>query len=242
MSQLIKTFDAGILEIDQEKGMVNLTRIAKHFGKNVYDWSRNQSTQSFLDAYATEFPETQILVSARGGDAEQGTWAVRQVALHFAQWISPQFNVWCIKKLDELFQTGKTELVSARRLTNKEVLIMALEAEERAEQAEQRLIEAQPKVAFYDEVTESKDVLDFAAVAKVLNRKDFGRNRLLEYLRTQGVLRQNNEPYQQYVDRGWFKIVETKWTDKNGNTKINIKTVVFQKGVDGIRKILNSIS
>ena len=121
----------------------------------------------------------------------------------------------------------------------KESLQIALEAVERAEKAEQRLIEVQPKVEFYDEVTESKDVLDFAAVAKVINRKNFGRNNLFEFLRNKGVLRQNNEPYQSYVDLGWFKTVESKWNDNNGNTKITIKTVVFQKGVDGIIKLLN---
>jgi phage antirepressor YoqD-like protein len=241
MSELIKSFDPSIFEIDQEKGMVNLTRIAQHFGKNVNDWTRNKNTQSFFNAYTNEYPETQILV-VKGGNDDQGTWVPRQIAIEFAQWISPQFKVFCIKKLDELFQTGRAELFPARRLSNKEALLLALEAEERAEQAEQKLIEARPKVEFYDEVTESKDVLDFAAVAKVLNKKDFGRNRLLDFLRNKGVLRQSNEPYQQYVDRGWFKIVETKWTDKNGNTKINIKTVVFQKGVDGIRKILNTVA
>jgi phage antirepressor YoqD-like protein len=238
MSHLIKTFDASIFEIDQERGMVNLTRIAKYFKANVNDWTRTKGTQSFFAAYANEYPETKIIDTVKGGDGEQGTWVPRQIAIEFAQWISPAFKVYCIKKLDELFQTGKTEL-SVRRMTTKEALMLALEAENRAEAAEQKLIEAEPKVQFYDEVTESEDVMDFATVAKLLNRPGFGRNNLFEFLRTKGVLRSNNEPYQTYVDNGWFKVVETRWTGKTGDIKISIKTVVFQKGVDGIRKLLD---
>jgi anti-repressor protein len=85
---------------------------------------------------------------------------------------------------------------------------------------------------------ESKDTMDFASVAKLINKKGFGRNNLFEFLRNKGVLMNNNSPYQYMVDQGYFKIVETKWTAKNGDTKINIKTVVFQKGVDYIMKLL----
>jgi len=124
-------------------------------------------------------------------------------------------------------------------LSRKEILLLALEAEERAEKAQKLLDEAKPKVDFYDEVTESKDVLDFGQVAKLINKKGFGRNNLFEFLRKQGVLRGNTtEPYQNYVDRGWFKIVESKYKNGSGNTMIGLKTVVYQKGVDGILRLL----
>lgn len=123
-------------------------------------------------------------------------------------------------------------------LSRKEILLLALEAEERAEKAQKLLDEAKPKVDFYDEVTESKDVLDFGQVAKLINKKGFGRNNLFEFLRNKKVLMHNNNPYQSHIDNGYFKIVETRWTDRNGDTKINIKTVVFQKGVDYILRLL----
>lgn len=37
---------------------------------------------------------------------------------------------------------------------------------------------------------------------------------------------------------GWFRIVESKYTKPSGEICINFKTIVYQKGVDGIRKIL----
>lgn len=95
----------------------------------------------------------------------------------------------------------------------------------------------QPKVDFHDAVVGSSDTIDMGQVAKVLNC-GIGRNKLFEILREKKVLRDNNEPFQSYCDRGWFRMVESKYQLPNGDTRINIKTVVFQKGVDGIRKLL----
>lgn len=118
-----------------------------------------------------------------------------------------------------------------------EALRLAAEQQERIE-AQQKLIEVQkPKAEFYDEVVDSKDAIDMKAVAKVLNM-GMGRTKLFEFLRNNKVLMQNNQPYQKYVDMGWFRLVESRYTKPNGDICINLKTVVFQKGVDAIRKLI----
>ena len=94
-----------------------------------------------------------------------------------------------------------------------------------------------PKVEFHDAVTQSADALDFAQVAKLLNIPGMGRNKMLQALRDRGILRYDNSPYQQYVDRGYFKLVEVPITI-NGKIEIKPKPVVFQKGIDFIRKEL----
>ena len=99
------------------------------------------------------------------------------------------------------------------------------------------LQEAKPKVDFYDTVTQSEDTKDFAEVAKILNM-GLGRNRLLALLRDMKVFRENNEPYQTYVDRGYFKVVEVDKTDQYGTTRVYSKTVATQKGIDWIRQQL----
>lgn len=111
--------------------------------------------------------------------------------------------------------------------------------EETVRQQQAKQIEAQkPKVEFFDAVAESKTAIEMGAVAKVLGIKGMGRNNLFEFLRNKKVLMQNNLPMQVYVDRGYFRIVETKYTRANGDTSINIKTLVYQKGVDFIRKLI----
>ena len=96
-----------------------------------------------------------------------------------------------------------------------------------------------PKAAFYDQVTESEDTIDIGTASKVLNYDNIGRNKLFSILRSAKVLDKNNNPYQRYVDAEYFRCIESKFTKPDGSTCINIKTVVYQKGLDFIRKIMD---
>ena len=102
----------------------------------------------------------------------------------------------------------------------------------------QLLLEQKHKVDFYDAVADSKTAVPMDQVAKVLAIPGIGRNKLFEFLRESGILQYNNIPYQTFVDRGYFRVVETKFTKPDGSTNINIKTLVYQKGIDYIRKKL----
>ena len=109
----------------------------------------------------------------------------------------------------------------------------------RQDQAKQ-LLEQKPKVEFFDAVAESKDAIEIASVAKVLNVPGVGRNKLFEFLRNHKILMRNNQPYQKYVDAGYFRIIEQKYERPNGDTCINIKTLVYQNGVRYIHELLKS--
>lgn len=95
--------------------------------------------------------------------------------------------------------------------------------------------EMKPKADFFDAVADSKSAIPMNEVAKVLGVRGYGRNNLFEFLRDEGILDRNNIPYQRYVDCGWFRVIEQAYT-KNGEKHINFKTLVYQKGVDAIRK------
>ena len=77
-------------------------------------------------------------------------------------------------------------------------------------------------------------------VAKTLNYKNIGRNNLFKILKEQKVLMRNRNPYQKYVDCGYFKIIQQPF-DRGGKPGINSKTVVYQKGVDFIKKLLDRL-
>lgn len=137
-----------------------------------------------------------------------------------------------------------TELTPALKL--KKALELAQEAYEeelsilraKNEAQEKQLSEQKPKVDFYDRVTESSDCIDIGQCAKILNVHGIGRNKLFEILRQKKILNEHNQPYQKYVDCGYFRIIETSFNLPDGTQKINLKTVVFQKGLDFIRKII----
>ena len=95
-----------------------------------------------------------------------------------------------------------------------------------------------PAANFAYQLCSSKDTIEIGECAKVLN-KNIGRNRLFEFLRNSNVLQSNNIPYQKYIDAGYFRVIESKYVTTNGETKISLKTVVFQKGVAYINKLLS---
>lgn len=111
--------------------------------------------------------------------------------------------------------------------------------EERQKRAmlEAKAQEDAPKVEFFDAVADSKTAIPMGEVAKILDR-NIGRNKLFAILRKKKILMGSNIPYQTYIDAGYFHVVEAKYTKPNGDVCINVKTLVLQKGVDYIRKVL----
>ena len=124
--------------------------------------------------------------------------------------------------------------------TYAEALQLAADQARKIEQQNTQLLEQKPKVEFFDAVAESKDAIEIASVAKVLGVPGVGRNKLFEFLRNHKILMRNNQPYQKYVDCGYFRIIEQKYERPNGDTCINIKTLVYQKGVKYIQELLKS--
>lgn len=131
---------------------------------------------------------------------------------------SPEFG---IKLLTEL-----KEEKERRKAVEEQNSKLALENEE-----------MKPKAEFYDTVAESSTTFEVGVVAKILNF-GIGRNKLFKFLRNEGILNPDNIPYQQYVDAGYFKVVEMPYGKLNGDTLVGKKTVVYQKGIDYIRKRL----
>jgi anti-repressor protein len=127
-------------------------------------------------------------------------------------------------------------------LENPDLLIQVAtalkEEKQKRKQLEEEAEENKPKVEFFDAVADSKSAIAIGDVAKVLGIRRMGRNNLFEFLRDKGVLMQNNQPYQSYIDRGYFRVIEQKYIKLNGETVINFKTLVYQKGVDYIRRIV----
>lgn len=98
-----------------------------------------------------------------------------------------------------------------------------------------------PKVDYYDAIISSGDAIDMKTVADVINKPGYGRTNLFRFLRDKKVLNNDNVPYRQYIDAGYFKVVESKYTVAD-EVRIGIKTVVFQKGVKFIKDLIEKQS
>lgn len=129
-----------------------------------------------------------------------------------------------------------TNEVIEKTLTDPDYLIQlatALKDERQARLlAEKKIEEQKPLVDFANQVSDTTDLIDMKTMAKLLKDKDIniGRNRLFEFLRIRGILMRDNQPYQQYIDSGYFKVNEYTYTNSFGQTKTNRQTFVTGKG------------
>ena len=144
------------------------------------------------------------------------------------------FKLAYINKFNEMEKSLRFQIPQ----TFAEALKLAYEQQLVIEEQKQKLIEAEPKVEFYDTVTGSETTIDFGQAAKVLNYKGLGRNKLFQYLRDKDILMSNNTPYQRYVDAGYFRLIETTWNTPNNDSMVYLKTVIYQKGLDFLSKII----
>ena len=105
------------------------------------------------------------------------------------------------------------------------------EEQEARKQAEFKLEEQEPLVAFANKVSDSSNLIDMGKLAKLLNDEHIkiGRNKLFQWLREQKTLMKNNIPYQRYIDSGYFQIKESTFKTPYGE-KTAQTTYVTGKG------------
>jgi anti-repressor protein len=94
----------------------------------------------------------------------------------------------------------------------------------------------EPKAEFFDAVANSSSLILIREAAKILAVPHMGQNMLYNILRGLKVLMKNNEPYQTYVNSGYFMVRERQYTIK-GEVKVSRTTMVTQKGLDFIRRL-----
>jgi len=230
-------------EIVDGRIMANATEMFKVNNARLDHWKSSEATSRYIQAVTRNLGigENEIIISKKGGDT-QGTWIHEKLILNAARYISVDFELWCDDKIAELLRTGAASIKpSLPNFSNPAEAARAWANEfEQKTLAEAKVLELKPKAEFYDAVVGSDDTVDIGTVAKVLNFKGIGRTKLFQILRDEKVLMQTNRPYQQYCDKEWFRVIETTYSKPDGSQHIYFKTVVFQKGVEGIRKILTN--
>ena len=92
---------------------------------------------------------------------------------------------------------------------------------------EQKLIEAKPKVDFYDAVAMIADTQDMKTVSNSLG---WGRTRFMKQLRDDEILTKRNLPYQQYLEMGWFAVHNNPILRDNHPGFIAAQTTITGRG------------
>ncbi|WP_257064351.1 phage antirepressor KilAC domain-containing protein [Priestia megaterium] len=115
---------------------------------------------------------------------------------------------------------------------------MAMDLYKKNRELSEQIKEAQPKLETYEDFIDSKDNKKIGQIAQALG---LGQNKLFAILRDKGVLKSSfankNEPYQKYIDQGYF-FPRVRPVGKKGSTKNVIVTTVTPKGAEWISKKL----
>ena len=98
-----------------------------------------------------------------------------------------------------------------------------------------------PRSEFVDKVFNTDTLIDIGEVAKILNLP-YGRNTLFSVLREKGIFFKNkNEPFQQYINKGYFEVKEKFHEVSEVKGFLVVKTYATQKGLGFIAKTLQVI-
>lgn len=128
------------------------------------------------------------------------------------------------------------------QLSRKDLALMVIAQEEANEKLQAENNRLKPRSEFVDMVFATDGLISMSQVAKVL-KLPYGRNTLYEKLRSEGILfKTTNEPKQEFVNRGYFKLTEKLIKRLGHPDKVVMTTYVTQKGLAFIAKTLGVIA
>ena len=173
--------------------MVNATEMAKPFNKRPNDFLILKSTNELTNSLSakTGIPVTGLVIVNQGGN-NQGTWMHEDLALVFAQWLSPDFYLWCNDRIKELLQYGMTATQpTLEQMINNPDLVISLATQLKSEREEkQRMVcenqilkeqnkniieETKPAVTFANAFSGANSSCLIGELAKIISQNGYVR-------------------------------------------------------------------
>lgn len=119
--------------VKERSVMVNATQMAKAFDKRIDHFLRSDHAKEFISVLEftpyggnSEQLSKAEIIQTRG---QAGTWMHRILALKFAAWLNPEFELWVFMVIEELlFGDFKRQTKSIERSVLLQTKIKALEA------------------------------------------------------------------------------------------------------------------
>lgn len=100
-----KGFEVGFTKGRDHQVMINATQMAQPFGKRTNDYLNLTSTNELIKALLRKTGKSiHEVVNSRQGSMKHGggTWMHQTLALDFAQWLSVDFKLWCLEKVEQV--------------------------------------------------------------------------------------------------------------------------------------------
>ena len=243
MNELLKyTYEGSEVTFSNgDNVMVNATQMAKPFGKQPKDWLRTEQAQRIIDAITDRQKclTADLVVVKQGGNnlEEQGTWMHEDVALVFAQWLSPEFYLWCNNRIKELIKNGVSDI----RETPQDYLsalkaLVAKEEERLRLEADNKVLK--PKADYFDDLVDRNLLINFRDFAKELN---IGQKYLIEWLISNRYIYRNEKgkikSYSKYSE-GDSRLFEVKEYKATNNSHSGTQTLITPRGRETFRLLI----
>ena len=175
--------------------------------------------------------------------------ATKQAAGPFRRWLRREVapvQQWCKDdpyaaaglpepKATATAATGEADL-PLPPFSRRDLLRLAVEAESECEELRRENAELAIKADAYDRLTSCEDTFSLGETAKMLGVPLQGRNNLIKFLRSEGVLMEGNLPLQRYLDCGYFSVVQQEYFAPDGMPHVRPVTRVHAGGVEFIRQ------
>lgn len=162
-------FDSELIEFEVINGnvMVNATQMAKVFGKKVNHFTENETTRLFISECLNNRNSGFILVENEEdliiSKQKSGTWMHRILALKFAAWLNPRFELWVYSTIDKiLFDYYKRLEESLKRSAQRRDRMEELEAQMNTDInfQEYKRLQAEEKSEIAQRRTENRNQLE----------------------------------------------------------------------------------
>lgn len=206
------------------------------------EWLRNKQALELIEELTKPgipgLKENQPLKVAHGG-SKPGTYVCKELVYAYAMWISPAFHLKVVRAYDAMMTQQQPTTFDPMQVLNDPAAMrgLLLTYTEKVLSLQEIIREQQPKVEFHDAVADAVNCQSIQEVAKAL---ETGQNRLFQFLRDERILMNNNLPYQQYLDAGYFRVAERRYKSESGDNHIYTKTLVTGKGLQFIQRRLQN--
>lgn len=93
-------------EINDKNVMVNATQMAKIFGRDLYQFTKSEDTKRFIEVCLKPANAGLLGIVNRSdlimSNQKRGTFMHRVLAIKFAAWLNPDFELWVYNTIDNI--------------------------------------------------------------------------------------------------------------------------------------------
>ena len=91
-------------------------------------------------------------------------------------------------------------------------------------------------------MTDSGVLIDLFDAPNKLKIKGVNKVSLLAILRDNQVLNDDNLPNQEFIDRGWFRVIDCTYSDKKAGQVTHKRVFCYKVAINGMRKLIEKMA